>query len=419
VSKCRSARGCRQMHSIIMSHPFRRRVLLRISYQIPGTLGQRGGRVTGKWTLLAPHYIKGEGNGGRKSGESRIQNPDQTSSIMDTRRAKTVNRDSMQGEMSDVSSTRSTSSPGRARRVSMKIKKGLKEVKEMLSPHHHHHHHHDGGGGEGGEGRQRRRKSGPNESRRGPLAPVLDHLERNNSVPIHLHISHTGSLSVARKASSSSYSCSDFAHDESKTSAEIHQHVQAVEPPQPPQQQSQQEQPQEHSRSEPEVLPEPEPELEPPQPEPPQPAMDVPEPYIVPPSPRRSDDGEETLDPFLVDDPEDPVSDLGSPSPAPAALPLDPGPLLPDTSPSESVTLSPAPTSEPPLLLAEPAPQAPPAVDKPIPALPVVSDTESEQEAPAVHLPQLVMPTMFLPIPNVRINSYLTWWLTRRTPIYY
>jgi hypothetical protein len=38
---------------------------------------------------------------------------------------------------------------------------------------------------------------------------------------------------------------------------------------------------------------------------------------------------------------------------------------------------------------------------------------------PAVHLPQLVLPTMFLPIPNVRMSSHLTWWLTRRTPIYY
>jgi hypothetical protein len=144
--------------------------------------------------------------------------------------------------------------------------------------------------------------------------------------------------------------------------------------------------------------------------------MDVPEAYVVPPSPRRSDDGEETPNPFLVDDPEDPLSDPGSPPPAPV-LPLDTGSLLPETSPSESVTLSPGPSSELPLP-AEPAPQAP-AVDKPVPALPVVSDTESEQEAPAVHLPQLVMPTMFLPIPNVRINSYLTWWLTRRAPIYY
>jgi len=292
-----------------------------------------------------------------------------------TTKGTAVNRDSMQGEMASLSdvSSRTTSSPGRARRVSMKIKKGLKEVKEKLSPHHHRHHHQHGGD----EERQRRRKPGPNETRRGPLAPVLDHLERNKSVPIHLHISRTGSFSVSRKASSSSYSCSDYAHDESKSLTDIHQQEQEPE-----------------SR----------------------PAMEVPQPYVVPPSPPRSDDGEEAPNPFLVDDPEDPLSDPGSPSPAPAP-PLDQGPLQPDASPSESVALSPATSSEPPLP-AESAPHAP-AVDKPVPALPVVSDTESEQEAPAVHLPQLVMPTMFLPIPNVRINSYLTWWLTRRTPIYY
>jgi hypothetical protein len=276
----------------------------------------------------------------------------------------------------------------------MKIKKGLKEVKEILSPHHHHHHHHHHPDGE-----QRRRKSGPNESpRRGPLAPVLDRLERDNSaVPIHLHISRTGSFSVSRKGSSSSYSCSDTAPDESKTLADIHQHIQP----------EQQEQEQHHSsEQEPEPLqPEPQPEME----------MEVPEPFVSPPSPQRlSDDGEETPNPFLVDDPEDPLSDRGSPSPAPVPS-LDPGSLLPESSPSESVALSPAP-SELPL---PPEPVVPPAVDKPVPALPVVSDTESEQEAPAVHVPQLVMPTMFLPIPNVRISSHLTWWLTRRHPLYY
>ena len=80
----------------------------------------------------------------------------------------------------------------------MKIKKGFKEVKEMLSPHHHDHHSPDGHS----EHRRRllRRKSGPNDSRRGPLAPVLDHLEKSNSVPIHLHISPSGDFSISRNA---------------------------------------------------------------------------------------------------------------------------------------------------------------------------------------------------------------------------
>jgi hypothetical protein len=188
--------------------------------------------------------------------------------------------------------------------------------------------------------------------------------------------------------------------------ADIHQHIQV-----------EQQQPQLQEKSSEPETPHPEPQPQP------QPEMEVPEAYVAPPSPQRSDDGEETPNPFLVDDPEDPLSDPGSPLPQAAPVPpsLDPGSLLlpeeEEALPSESVALSPAP-SELPLA---PEPSVPPAVvvDKPVPALPVVSDTESEQEAPAVHLPQLVMPTMFLPIPNVRISSPLTWWLTRRTPLYY
>ncbi|KAH9072081.1 hypothetical protein EDB83DRAFT_193718 [Lactarius deliciosus] len=266
--------------------------------------------------------------------------------------------------LSDVSSTTTTAtkSPGRARRVSMKIKKGLKEVKGMLSPHHHHH-----------DRDQRRRKSGPNESPRGPLAPVLDHLERDKLVPIHLHISHTGSLTVSRKASSSSsrYSRSESTFEESKSETDV---------------------------------------------QPPQVTMPTPEPYVAPPSPQPPEYGEQEVpDPFLVDDPETPPSDPEPPAQEPAPSP-------PDSTPSESVALSPA---VPEIVLpSENVPTPPPVEDKPIPAPPpppppVVSDTDSEPEAHTVYLPQLVLPTMFLPIPNVRISSHLTWWLTRRTSVYY
>ena len=323
---------------------------------------------------------------------------------------KTVNKQGEASSLSDESSsTRAASSPGRARKVSMKIKKGLKEVKEMLSPHHHHHHGPDGEcQPECDQRQQRRRKSGPNESRRGPLAPVLDHLAKNKSVPIHLHISRTGDFSVSRKGSSSSYSCSDIAHDESRTLADIHPEDSEPQPP-PTTTQAQTPPPEPAQAPQPASEPLPTPTT-----------MEVPEePFVTPPSPQHSNDGEQTLDPFLVDDPEDPLSDPGSPDPAPVPHPhlLDPVSLPLEISPSESVALSPAlAPSELPL----PPEPAPPAVDKPVPALPVnSSDTESETEATAVHLPQLVMPTMFLPIPNVRISSHLTWWLTRRTPIYY
>jgi len=282
----------------------------------------------------------------------------------------------------------------------MKIKKGFREVKEMLSPHHHHHHHeHEHSPDRHTEHRRRllRRKSGPNDSRRGPLAPVLDHLEKSNSVPIHLHISPSSrDFSISRKASSSSYSCSDIAHDDESKSLPI----QATEEQSPPQ-----------------IEPESEPEPEPPQPELQQPTMAVSE--EPPQSPQLSEeDGERTPNPFLVDDPEDPLSDPGSPPPASVSpLDLDPVTLPLEVPPVEPVALTPAQTTLP--LLPDPEP-VPPPVDKPVPALPVSPETGSETgDESAVHLPQLVMPTMFLPIPNVRISSHLTWWLTRRTPIYY
>ena len=134
-------------------------------------------------------------------------------------------------------------------------------------------------------------------------------------------------------------------------------------------------------------------------------------------SPHHSDDGERTPNHPLVDDPEDPLSDQGSPTPTPVP-PLDPVTLPLEVPPAETVALTPAQTELP--LPPDPEPPPPPVVDKPVPALPVSEETESETgDEPAVHLPQLVMPTMFLPIPNVRIRSRLTWWLTRRTPIYY
>ena len=61
---------------------------------------------------------------------------------------------------------------------------------------------------------------------------MLDHVmdsqslfERSPSFPFTLHISHTGDFSISRKGSSSSYSCSDVVHDESKSLTDV-QHQQ-------------------------------------------------------------------------------------------------------------------------------------------------------------------------------------------------
>jgi len=54
-----------------------------------------------------------------------------------------------------------------------------------------------------------------------------------------------------------------------------------------------------------------------------------------------------------------------------------------------------------------------PNVNKAVPPPP--SDSDVEEDAPEVYLPDLVMPTMFLPIPNVRrpLSFYLMWWFSK------
>jgi len=59
-----------------------------------------------------------------------------------------------------------------------------------------------------------------------------------------------------------------------------------------------------------------------------------------------------------------------------------------------------------------------PNVNKDVPPPPA---SEAESETPELYLPGLTMPTMFLPIPNVRLSlSYtLTWWFHQRPPLMY
>jgi hypothetical protein len=92
-------------------------------------------------------------------------------------------------------------------------------------------------------------------------------------------------------------------------------------------------------------------------------------------------------DPFLVDDPESPTTPVPSPA-------LDRHQSVPVTS----VAL----------------PPASPNIHKAVPPPPVHSDDDDEM--PELSLPGLVVPTMFLPIPNVRIlpvSFHLLWWLHR------
>ena len=134
--------------------------------------------------------------------------------------------------------------------------------------------------------------------------------------------------------------------------------------------------------------------------------------------------------------------------PAPVGQPEVPDPFLKDadieasedTSESEgedassgsSGALEPAAAEEIALAPSSPAPPAP-DVNKAVPPTPTTAaalpsdDEEDEEDVPELYLPGLTLPTMFLPIPNVRypLFSSLTWWLSKsminyatRRPLY-
>lgn len=130
-------------------------------------------------------------------------------------------------------------------------------------------------------------------------------------------------------------------------------------------------------------------------------------------SPSAQEQEVEALDPFLVDDPEDP--EPVTPAPI-AALAPTPATDSRDITPSHEVEISTPPLSITPEVKSL-------NVDKPVPPPPAPapvdeSSEEDEPEVPAVYLPQLVLPTMFLPIPNVRLCHHLTWWYQSTTRVY-
>jgi hypothetical protein len=102
----------------------------------------------------------------------------------------------------------------------------------------------------------------------------------------------------------------------------------------------------------------------------------------------------EVPDPFVVDDSEEPLSDedLGG---SENATPVDEMPLAQPTTPITPASLA-------------------PDVNKAVPPPPPPDTDEDSDDAPDLYLPGLVIPAMFLPIPNVRrlsISYPLTWWL--------
>jgi len=116
----------------------------------------------------------------------------------------------------------------------------------------------------------------------------------------------------------------------------------------------------------------------------------------------------ETPDPFLIDDEEEDSlseeeaaeetsSDANSQQ---VVLPTEAVPLDPPSSPEASI------------------PRPLPNLQKDVPPPP----SESEEEyVPELYVSALIVPTMFLPIPNVRhsfSSNLLTWWLSRNSMYY-
>ncbi|KAI0075299.1 hypothetical protein K474DRAFT_1428020 [Panus rudis PR-1116 ss-1] len=128
----------------------------------------------------------------------------------------------------------------------------------------------------------------------------------------------------------------------------------------------------------------------------------------------------EVPDPFLVDDPEQPLSSEEEEEESLAVSSGD------DDTPADEIALAQSTILETPVATA--------SVNKPVPPTPSPeppvssqqssrddessSSSEEEDSAPDLFLPSLILPTMFLALPNVRIclpvfASPLTWWLTR------
>lgn len=118
----------------------------------------------------------------------------------------------------------------------------------------------------------------------------------------------------------------------------------------------------------------------------------------------------ETPDPFLIDEEGDALSEDEDSSAAVSQLTVSPAHDVP-------LDLPPPSSPEPDNSIQRQALTSPlPNLNKDVPPPP---SSESEQEEILdVYVPTLIMPTMFLPIPNVRLPLFtntLTWWLCRNS----
>lgn len=135
------------------------------------------------------------------------------------------------------------------------------------------------------------------------------------------------------------------------------------------------------------------------------------------------------INPFVVEDSDEPLSDnepaketdepLAAETVVPTDAQLSPAANAPSSPPKEAVVdhplASPPAGSFVPVNVNKDVPP-PPTSTSPSPTPAPASDTSSEEEAPELHTPALVAPTLFLPIPNVRFSDIasLAWWLTSK-----
>ena len=123
---------------------------------------------------------------------------------------------------------------------------------------------------------------------------------------------------------------------------------------------------------------------------------------------------------FLIDDPDDPVSDDDqhtTPVLSSHAIHDHPSEL---SIASAEISLAQSLSQDQPQLspvVSSPLSSANIHKDVPAPPPPASSD---EEDVPELYLPGLIIPTMFLPIPNVRrsFSFHLTWWLSKSLMYY-
>jgi hypothetical protein len=133
--------------------------------------------------------------------------------------------------------------------------------------------------------------------------------------------------------------------------------------------------------------------------------------FPLPPSPLPS--------PPPIMDPVDPIHPPENPQEVDALFHDDERTSSDSTVSSSSVHLQPPATID--IALTTPSPdrtvQPSPVLPPPPAPAPGPDSDEDEEEMPDLYIPALIAPTMFLPIPNVRLSYFfkpvLTWWLSK------